>query len=244
MRTAEPTETTTQATTELPDLSENFTDPEIAARQRTLVAPQLEALRAGEPPRHFRILANAFARIARIDGTPARPLRVLDAGCGSAYYSEVLRHLIPWPIEYTGADFNAGMLTLAREKYAGIQLVQSDIRSLEFGDRAFEVVITGAVIVHVKEWQQAVHEVGRVADRWLILHRTLVREEPPTIIRKEHLYDADLYRVYIHEPELLACVHEMGYTLVQKTDCGEGVPRPDCSDLTYLFVRTPAARSA
>ena len=80
-------------------------------------------------------------------------------------------------------------------------------------------------------------ELARLADRWLILYRTLVRFKGSTFARVETHYDVKVYRVYISEVELIDLLQELGYQLESKTDCDEGIGGPDLGNYTYVFRR-------
>jgi SAM-dependent methyltransferase len=227
------------AETELPDLSQSHAAPDIALQQRALADTQLADMYAGRVVRHFQALAEALSNIPH-PAVYAQPLRLLDVGCGSAYYQEVIRHLSGRNFDYTGADYNDGMLALARQRYPQVRLIRTDVRKIDVPDRAFDVVLSGACLVHVREWQDALGELIRVSARWIVLHRTLIRRQAPTEIKVEHLYDRDMYRVYIHDEELRTRIAEFGCRIVAGIDCGEGYRGPVVGNYTYLLERTSA----
>lgn len=219
----------------LPDLSQSHASPELAGIQRALVDAQLADMRQGKVARHFAAAAEIFKTIPEPDD--GRTLSLLDVGCGSAYYSEVLSYLTGRTFDYTGADYNDGMLALARQRYPHLTLVTTDVRKLVFDARSFDVVLSGACLVHVKEWQAGLAELVRVSKRWIILHRTLVRYNPPTEIRVEHLYGRDMYRVYIHPRELFDAAGSLGCIVRATVDCGEGYDGENVGNHTYLLER-------
>jgi SAM-dependent methyltransferase len=218
---------------DLPDLSRNYMDPGIPSKQRQLVDQQLDKMYQGDIAPHFKVLAEAFAKLQNGN----RALKVLDAGCASAYYSEILKHLVPRPIKYVGSDYNLQMLEMAKEKYPGLPFFRMDLRKLAWRDSSFDVVMSGAVIVHIKEWQQAVSEIARVSKKWLILHRTRVRTKEGTLIKVENHYDVQVYRVSIGENELLDHLKRLNFQLVSKIDCYEGELEEGFGNFTYLFSR-------
>ncbi len=217
------------------DLSKNYADPGIALKQRELVDKQLEAMRDGNPPVHFKVAGLVLSQLREQTGLTS--LRVLDAGCGSAYYSEILNHFVPGWIRYAGVDFNGGMVRMARQCYPRLPLARMDLRNLAVFDASFDLVMSGAAIVHVKEWDVAARELSRVTRRWLMLHRTLVYKAKATSVNTERHYDTDVYRVRINEEELLALMANQGMALVMKCGAGEGEFPPDEENNTYLFER-------
>jgi SAM-dependent methyltransferase len=219
------------------DLSRAWMDPALAREQRQIVDAQLQAMHAGNVAGHFSALAEIFEKIADSSDAGPQPLTVLDAGCASGYYSEVLAHLVPIPTKYCGSDFNPAMLDLAREKYPDVPLARMDIRSLGWRDGAFDVVISGAVIVHVREWRKAVAELARAAGKWLILHRTLVCFERQSFVAVQRAYNVEVYRVHIQEAELVSLLQGLGFDLISRADPREGGLEKDQGNCTYLFQR-------
>ena len=95
------------------DLSQNWTEEEIAVGQRKLVDEQLEALRKGSGPEHFDTLGRVIKWL-RVYSELGK-VTLLDAGCASAYYYEIIEHYEPGWVEYAGLDYSQAMLDLAKE---------------------------------------------------------------------------------------------------------------------------------
>ena len=219
-----------------PDLSKSYADPTIATKQRQLVDQQLQAMRHGSPPEHFEVVGRILSQLR--EQTGLRLIELLDAGCGSAYYFEIANSFVPGWVEYVGVDFNPGMLDMAQQYYPTLPLARMDLRNLAVRDVAFDLVMSGAVIAHIKEWKAAVEELARLTRRWLLLHRTLVYTgSVPTSVTIERHYDKDVYRVRISEGELLALMAHLEMNLVMKCDAGEGEFPAGQENNTYLFER-------
>ncbi|MEO8259889.1 MAG: class I SAM-dependent methyltransferase [Acidobacteriota bacterium] len=73
----------------------------------------------------------------------------------------------------TGVDASAEMLAVARQRAAAAHLavdfLPGDVHRLEFGDRAFEVVISLRVLMHAADWRRSIAELCRVADQLVII---------------------------------------------------------------------------
>src|SRR5438132_905314 len=88
--------------------------------------------------------------------------RVLEAGCGTGYFSRLLQKERGWPVV---------PLDLSREglRYAqslGVErAVQADVAALPFGDNSFDLVLSLDVVVHFPRGKEhlAVRELARVA---------------------------------------------------------------------------------
>lgn len=219
-----------------PDLSKSYADATIATKQRKLVDQQLLAMRNGDPPEHFEVVCRSLLQLREQIGL--RSIKLLDVGCGSAYYSEIVNFFVPGWVEYVGVDYNPGMLHMAQQYYPTLSLALMNIQNLAVDDRSFDLVMSGAVIVHVKEWEAAVRELARATRRWLLLHRTLVYAgSTPTSVTIESHYDKDVYRVRINEGELLSLMTNLEMDLVMKCDAGEGEFPTGQENNTYLFER-------
>ena len=217
------------------DLSNSYADSSIAPKQRQLVDEQLQAMRIGEAPQHFQVVGRILSGLK--EQTGARSFSLLDAGCGSGYYSEIISHFVPGGIHYIGVDFNLGMLSMARQYYPALPVARMDLRRLAVRDASVDLVMSGAAIVHIREWDTALKELTRVTRKWLLLHRTLVYTSTPTSVSVERHYEKDVYRVRISEAEFLALTDKLGMTLTMKCDAGEGQVPDDQENNTYLFER-------
>lgn len=215
------------------DLSYAYTNPDFAAKQRSLVNIQLADMYEGKPPNHFDVLGRMFAELRSDTRLPH--VTVLDAGCGAAYYSEIIEHYAPeWMKEYHGVDFNRAMIQVARAFYPGLRIHFGDLRNLNmFGGESFDIVLSGAAIVHIAEWEDAVMEFARIARRFLILHRTRIQDHPHPgykIETREHC-SAEIYWISFDEQHLCRFVEALEFKLVRS------VPTGETDMFTYLFRR-------
>lgn len=220
----------------LPDLSRSYADPTIAVRQRQIVDQQLQMMRNDNAPEHFKVVGRILSQIN--EDTDSDRIALLDAGCASAYHSEIVDFFVPRWVEYVGVDFNPGMLDLAKNRYPALPLARMDLRNLAFCGRSFDLVMSGAVVVHIKEWKDVVRELTRITRRWVFLHRTVVYTgSNASSIAVERHYDKDVYRVRVSEDELLALTSDLGLTLAIKCDAGEGRFPEGQENNSYLFER-------
>ena len=212
-------------------IQDAYADPAIAAKQRVTAELELKAMRSGRPPAFFQIVGNLLAEIVL---TLPAPITLLDAGCGSAYYSEVVEYFVPNCYIYTGADYNPGMVALARELYPSLTIYQANLCSLGFDDRSFDVVLSGACIGHMPEWMVALSELTRVAGVYLILHRNPVwLDDTPTTFDCRNDYDTDVLVYQFNERELLSYI--LGdFDLMTTRDARSPAPG---ATRTYLFRR-------
>lgn len=101
---------------------------------------------------------------------PVDGLRVLDAGCGSGPYCELL---LDRGAHVTGVDESAGMLAHARRCLAGrnVDLHRADLRGpLPFADGSFDGIVSALVLHYLRDWSTTLAEFRRVLrpDGWLL----------------------------------------------------------------------------
>jgi SAM-dependent methyltransferase len=91
----------------------------------------------------------------------ARPLRVLDVGCGTGLAD---RLLLPHVAALEGVDVSEGMVDRARAENPAASYQVYDGRALPFADGAFDVVFAMCVLHHVEppDRRGLLHEMGRV----------------------------------------------------------------------------------
>src|SRR4051812_16933086 len=122
----------------------------------------------------FRML-DPFLKNRRMD-------RVLEAGCGTGYFSHLLQKERGWPV--VPLDLSGEGLRYARE--LGVQrAVQGDIAALPFADASFDLVLSLDVIVHFPRGDEPLprRERARVARPGGLV---IVRPWAPDILRSRH----------------------------------------------------------
>jgi SAM-dependent methyltransferase len=106
----------------------------------------------------------------------------LEAGCGTGYLSQMLQRERGWKI--IPLDFSGDGLHYARQ-LGVVNPVQGDIRSLPFGDGAFDLVMSVDVIAHLSRGDEhlAARELARVARRGGLV---VVRTSALDMLRSRH----------------------------------------------------------
>lgn len=207
-------------------LSISWTEPEIADRQRELVDRQLEAMRNFDAPAHFEVVGTIMGWLKK--HSRAAHITLLDAGCASAYYHEILEYYLPGFIKYTGLDFSERMLEIAREHYPTISLIQRDLRTLgKLGAKTYQVVMSGAALMHIREWRSVLEQFARLSSNWLLLHRTWLRTEPgPTQMEIRETYGHCAWFITFEYREIIDILDEAQFvqihSLASGEDAGEG----------------------
>ncbi|HLM66000.1 MAG TPA: class I SAM-dependent methyltransferase [Longimicrobium sp.] len=100
---------------------------------------------------------------------PLEGRRVLDAGCGSGIYAQLLAER---GARITGIDESAAMVEHARRRLAGrgVELRVADLRApLPFADGSFDGIVSALVLHYLRDWSAPLAELRRVLrpDGWL-----------------------------------------------------------------------------
>lgn len=188
--------------------------PSIAPLQRALVDRQLKDMRAGQPTPEFTVAATA------IDATRLDRLSLLEVGCASGYYQDVLRHLAAASIDYTGCDYSESLLRQGRDRSPYARLVLGDAARLPVHDATFDVVLSAAVLMHVPAWREALREAARTSRSWLVLHRTPVSREADTVLLSKDAYGVSVVELVLAYDELQKAIVEVGGHVVQEWSLG------------------------
>ena len=107
-----------------------------------------------DAPLALELIAEAAAT------TTPQARRLLDVGCGAGNYSLKLLQALP-ALDVTLLDLSSPMLARAEQRTTAagarsVRLVQGDIRDVEIGEAAFDVIVAAAVFHHLRtdaEWR-------------------------------------------------------------------------------------------
>jgi len=204
------------------------------SRQERAYRGLIAAMKDGQPRLDFRIAAEAVAAAGL-----SNP-RLLEIGCGSGYYSEVLAALLSGGVRYTGIDYSDAMIARAREHYPSIAFEVADATKLPYADQAFDIAFNGVSLMHIIDYQAAIGEAARVA-RFCIFHSVPVFDDYRTTFLSKYAYGAPVVEVVFGRQELMSLCNEAGLRLMREWpgiayDVHE-VTGHHSSAATYLFAR-------
>ena len=89
------------------ELTDGWKSPPIPAIQRQLTDEELARMYEGKVIIPFRVLADCIHFIK------GETKDIIEIGCSTGYYYEVLSHLLGQPIRYTGVDYSPVMISEA-----------------------------------------------------------------------------------------------------------------------------------
>jgi ubiquinone/menaquinone biosynthesis C-methylase UbiE len=190
-------------------LREAWKSESLPRRQRKLVDGQLAAYRRGEPVDVFDVLIRAM----RMLPSDLCGMSVLEVGCSSGFYSEVL-DIAAMQVSYVGCDYSEAFIALAREKYPAIRFHVEDASKLSYCDESFDIVISGCCLLHIPEYQAAVRETARTTRRYAIFHRTPVVLGQSNVYYRKQAYGIDTVEIHFNEPEFLQLLDDSGLELL------------------------------
>ncbi len=211
-------------------LAKAWQNADLPARQRGLVQQELEQMYAGNPRPQFSALAELIRPYLRNGSS------VLELGCSSGYYYEILEYLLGIRIDYTGVDYSEGMIAMARDFYPRPHFFCTDAKNLFFPDRHFDLVISSCVLLHVPNYRQHIEETCRVARDLVVLHRTPVCRNSPTTGMAKLAYGVETVEYRFNEQELLNHLSLQGFELVTGIQISAAAGQ-DQFDNSYLLKR-------
>ena len=109
------------------------------------------------PKSNARLIAAAIRVLALPRGA-----RVVDLGCGSGVFTELLRRAGYASI---GLDISAKLILLGRQKYPGLELIEGDAENLPFDSESVDGVLLSNLVHHFPDPRRLAAEVRRVLKR-------------------------------------------------------------------------------
>jgi len=215
-----------------PAMTHAWQHVDIPVQQRALVQRQLEEMYAGSPAAPFRILAQALKAILAPGDS------VLEVGCASGYYYEILEYLLNARFRYYGVDYSEPMIAMACQYYPKMPFIVSDGAALPFPNESFDCAITSSVLLHVPNYQEHIAETVRVAREYVVAHRIPVCRQHSTHYLKKQAYGVETVELTFNEKQIFGEFQAQGLLLVDAFEINSS-PENDSYEMTYLFVRQP-----
>lgn len=190
-------------------LRDSWRDSDIPDRQRQLVEKELANYRQNKPVPVFDALVDILkSNIANIAGA-----RLLEIGCSSGYYSEVLA-IKDLSVAYEGCDYSEPFVVLARRHYPQLPFSVQDAIDLRFTTGSFDIVVSGGCLLHIPEYERAIAEAARVSRRWVVFHRTPVVHLRGPLTYTKKAYGVDTFEIHFNEQLLFRSFSRHGMRVV------------------------------
>jgi SAM-dependent methyltransferase len=210
-------------------------DESIPGRQRELVDRQLAAFRRGEAIDNFDVMVQSLRDL----GCVAGPMSILEIGCSSGYYSEIITPVEPG-FAYAGCDYSPAFIKMARRHYPTLPFDVEDATRLSYANSSFDVVVSGCCLLHIPEYSAGVSETARVAKTHAIFHRTPVVVGQPEKVYRKHAYGIETVEIHFNEPAFLDLLAVNGLELIATHTLSETVSAGIGSAVrTYVCRKVP-----
>jgi ubiquinone/menaquinone biosynthesis C-methylase UbiE len=210
------------------DLAQSWQSDQIPLKQRSLVQRELLDMYRGNPPDVFKTLAESLRPYVRPN------IELLEIGCASGYYYEVLEYLLNTRLGYLGIDFSVAMIRLARAYYPGVRFEIGDGSALRFQERSIPLVISSCVLLHVREYALHIAEAARVASEIVVFHRTPVARRADTKHFTKFAYGVETFEIRFNEAEFLELCRNVGMECIAMHSIGPESGRDEL-EVTYVF---------
>ncbi len=200
-------------------------------RQKILVSKQLIDYRQGKAIDVFDVMVQALMGLK----LTSSPSTLLEVGCSSGFYSEVLA-IKKLPFIYSGCDYSEAFVDLGRQVYPKIPFYLADATALSFETSSFDVVVSGCCLLHIPNFEKAIAETARVAKRFVIFHRTPIVVGLPNQFFRKQAYGVETVEIHFNENELIALFHKYGLELINTFTIAQGSSVDPSSE--FHFNRT------
>jgi len=210
-------------------------DPLIPLKQRALVQRELGEMYQGRIPTIFRVLSDCLHSLTCSAST------VLEVGCASGYYYEVLQYLLKRQIDFTGVDYSLALIQMAADFYPRAKFQVADGARLPFRNGSFQVVVSSGVLLHTPNYKAQIAEAARVAKEYVIAHRTPVCRKRETQYLKKYGYGVEMVELLFNELEILAHFSAQGLRLLSQVEY-DSDPAHDAYGITYVFKKADGLR--
>lgn len=195
--------------TESERLRSAWKSEDLPGRQRKLVDQQIARFRNHKPVDVFDVLVQALRTL------PSLPTggTLLEVGCSSGFYSEVL-NIAEIDLRYAGCDYSEAFIAMAKARYPDLQFGVEDATALRYSENDFDVVVSGCCLLHIPEYEVAVRETARVASQYAIFHRTPVVLGQPNRYYRKQAYGVETVEIHFNEPQFLTLLEACGLELI------------------------------
>lgn len=203
----------------------------LPARQRALVDRQILDYREGRPVPVFDVLIDKLRDLKDLPTNAS----LLEIGCSSGYYSEVME-IAASGLTYTGCDYSEALVALARQRYPNVHFDVEDATLLSYPDAAFDVVVSGCCLQHIPEYETAIVESARVARSVVIFHRTPILVGADTEFFRKDAYGVETFEIHFSESQLLRMFRQNGLTVEGTVNLSEELLSSGVVKATRTYV--------
>jgi len=208
-------------------LTDSWKDSDVARQMTELTANELE--HAADVPA-FSVFVDAIGSMVDELRLP-QPAALLDIGCGTGHYSELLTRFFPGRFEYTGCDYAPAMIEAARARWPDRTFVVNDLFANQLDLDAFDVLFASALVDVVPEWEQALDILLGTKAPHVLLHRQRTTGGTSTVRKAPGYRGQKTYRTYVNVAQLEAIAAGHGREITRQFPVDEEMQ-------TFVISRT------
>lgn len=211
-------------------------DASIPFHQRVLVQKELKDLYKGKTAKPFSVLSELLKPLVQNGDS------VLETGCASGYYYEILSYLLSKNIAYTGVDYSESLISMAKDYYPAATFLVADGAHIPLPDNSFRFVVSSGILIHVPNYPEHIHESVRLSSEYVVFHRTTTCRKRPTSYLKKLAYGVETVEVLFNEEAIENEFLAAGLEILQKVVYYED-PAADIYNVSHLCRKTLPGQS-
>lgn len=133
-----------------------------------------------------------------------------EVGCGSAYLLDFINLNESRNFQYFGVDLSLEVLKISNHR--GV-LTQSRSFELPFKRNTFDILLDGATLIHILDWEKSIKEYARVTKKILILHSLTISPINENIYLRKYAYGQPVSEIIFSKSLLLNTCRDNGLVL-------------------------------
>jgi SAM-dependent methyltransferase len=212
------------------EMTTAWQSPKIPEKQRGLVQRELAGMYRGQIPLIYQVLTDCLYPHV------GPGCSILEIGCASGYYYEVLEYLLNKPIAYTGVDYSESLINMAKNFYSKPEFHMADGSNLPFCDEQFSVAISSCILLHVPNYREHIRETARISQKLVVAHRTPICRRRPTQYMRKEAYGEETVELIFNEDEFISEFKSNDLNLIRSWEYLSN-PTEDRFEATYLFQK-------
>jgi trans-aconitate methyltransferase len=160
------------------------------------------------------------------------PAAFLDFGCGVGHYSVLLERHFPNRFVYTGCDYAAEMVNVARERRPGNTFVVNDLFDNQLDLDGFDVICAGALVDVLNDYERALHILLGASTPYVLLHRQQMTDDTSHVEEAPGYQGQTTYRSFLSRADLERVAREHGREISRTVDVSDRIQ-------TFLLAKSP-----
>ena len=141
-----------------------------------------------------------------------------------------------------GVDYSEPLIAMARDYYPKATFSVADGVLLPFENEHFFVAVSSCVLLHVPNYWEHIKETVRIAERFVVAHRTPICRQRPTWYLKKMAYGVETVELTFNEDEIVSEFIDNGLELISSNEYYSN-PGQDRYDITYVFEKKIIGRT-